>query len=355
MDENSRTLIDVNTAVEKELIAIPGLGVVTARKIIAARPFASLDALLEIGGIRPGLLERIRPYFREIPAKPEKSAPAKKTRKQKPAAAPVVEKQPSAKEEDENLPEKIQNFISQQSENLKEFLDDQPENVQKVKDFFSEQPEKMQDFLDDQPENLQKVKNFFAAQPEKMRDFLDDQPENFKKARDFIAAQPEKIQDFIAAQPERFEKVKTSTGMSNASLLTLLIACLATMVLTTLLTIGLIGAINGGLRYASQAEFAALNRQAAASASQLEMLQKDTESIRARLDALESMSGRMKLIEEENAAIRKQLEESSRQVEEVRTQMEQTRVDIESLQSSSNFFERIISGLRTLLNETTRP
>jgi DNA repair exonuclease SbcCD ATPase subunit len=330
MDENSQMLVNVNTAGEKELIAIPGLGVITARKIIAARPFASLDALLEVDGISRGLLERIRPYLEEVPAKTKKASPAKKTGVREPAPAPAEINETSAPEEEETLKEKIQDFISQQ-------------------------PEKLQDFMDEQPENFQKVKDFFAAQPEKLQEFLDDQPENIKKARDFIAAQPEKIQEFIAAQPERFEKVKTSTGMSNANLITLLIACLATLVLTILLTIGLMGAINGGLRYASQAEFSALNRQAAASASQLELLEKNTESIRARLDALESMSGRMKLIEEENTAIRKQLEESSRQVEEVRTQMEQIRADIESLQSSSNFFDRIISGLRTLLNETTRP
>jgi methyl-accepting chemotaxis protein len=345
MDEYSRTLINVNTAEQSELVTIPGVGRATARKIIAARPFASLDDLVKVGGINADMLERIKPYLQNIPGqepsrtadKTKKAVPSKKSGTKEPAPAPsggesqaVSKSEAPAADGEESIPEKVGAFLTSQ-------------------------PEKLKDFLEDQPENFEKIKDFIADQPEKLKDFLDDQPENLKKAKEFIASQPEKIKDFLDDQPEKFEKVKASTGMSNANLITLLTACLITMVVTLLLTIGLLGAINGGLRYSSQNEFAALTRQVESSTSKLDMLEKDTDSIRARLDALESMSGRMKLIEEENAAIRKQLEESSRQVSEVKAQLEQTRADIDRLKTSADFFDRFIAGLRTLLNETTQP
>src|SRR5437667_12901053 len=43
--------IDINTATEKELTTVPGIGHVTAAHIIAARPFRSADDLKRVRGI----------------------------------------------------------------------------------------------------------------------------------------------------------------------------------------------------------------------------------------------------------------------------------------------------------------
>jgi DNA uptake protein ComE-like DNA-binding protein len=55
--------IDINTATEKELRTIPGVGPVTARKIIEARPFRSADDLQKVRGIGDKKYMQIRPYF----------------------------------------------------------------------------------------------------------------------------------------------------------------------------------------------------------------------------------------------------------------------------------------------------
>jgi DNA uptake protein ComE-like DNA-binding protein len=54
---------DVNTATEKELRLIPGIGSVMARRIIDARPFRSADDLKKVNGIGDKKYEVIRPYF----------------------------------------------------------------------------------------------------------------------------------------------------------------------------------------------------------------------------------------------------------------------------------------------------
>lgn len=55
--------INVNTATQKELEALPGIGEVTARRIIASReadgPFANVDALRR-AGVRESVIEQIR-------------------------------------------------------------------------------------------------------------------------------------------------------------------------------------------------------------------------------------------------------------------------------------------------------
>jgi DNA uptake protein ComE-like DNA-binding protein len=55
--------IDINTATEKELRMIPGVGPVMASRIIAARPFRSADDLKEVNGIGDKKYATIRPYF----------------------------------------------------------------------------------------------------------------------------------------------------------------------------------------------------------------------------------------------------------------------------------------------------
>ena len=58
-----RGRIDINTATEKELKMIPGVGPVMASRIMAARPFRSADDLKKVNGIGDKKYAKIRPYF----------------------------------------------------------------------------------------------------------------------------------------------------------------------------------------------------------------------------------------------------------------------------------------------------
>ncbi len=57
------TAIDLNTATTSELQSLSGIGPVLAAKIIAGRPYKSVDDLLRVSGIGPRLLDKIRPYL----------------------------------------------------------------------------------------------------------------------------------------------------------------------------------------------------------------------------------------------------------------------------------------------------
>jgi len=55
--------IEINSATEKELTTVPGIGHVMAARIIAARPFRSADDLKRVSGIGEKKYAQIRPYF----------------------------------------------------------------------------------------------------------------------------------------------------------------------------------------------------------------------------------------------------------------------------------------------------
>lgn len=55
--------INPNTAARDQLMLLPGVGEITANRIIEARPFLSLQDLLRVEGIGPKTLERLAPYL----------------------------------------------------------------------------------------------------------------------------------------------------------------------------------------------------------------------------------------------------------------------------------------------------
>ena len=63
-DIDDRGPVNLNTATSEQLQQIKGIGPATADKIIAARPYRSVDELLKIPGIGPKKLKAIAPYVK---------------------------------------------------------------------------------------------------------------------------------------------------------------------------------------------------------------------------------------------------------------------------------------------------
>jgi competence protein ComEA len=55
--------LNVNHASAPELARLPGIGATLATRIVQARPFASLDDLARVPGLRRATLERVRPLL----------------------------------------------------------------------------------------------------------------------------------------------------------------------------------------------------------------------------------------------------------------------------------------------------
>ena len=59
--------VDINRASEPELVRLPGVGPALAARIVAARPFAEIDDLRRVRGLRAVLFERLRPLVVALP------------------------------------------------------------------------------------------------------------------------------------------------------------------------------------------------------------------------------------------------------------------------------------------------
>jgi competence ComEA-like helix-hairpin-helix protein len=56
-------LVDLNTAGKEELMGITGIGPMLADRIIAGRPYKTVDDLLKVKGLGSKKLEKIRPFM----------------------------------------------------------------------------------------------------------------------------------------------------------------------------------------------------------------------------------------------------------------------------------------------------
>jgi competence protein ComEA len=86
-------LIDLNTASEQDIMALKGVGPATAKKIITARPYNSVDELSK-AGLSAKKIEAIKPFVTvgSAPAAPVPATPVKK-----PAPAPALSTQKTPK------------------------------------------------------------------------------------------------------------------------------------------------------------------------------------------------------------------------------------------------------------------
>jgi competence ComEA-like helix-hairpin-helix protein len=130
-------------------------------------------------------------------------------------------------------------------------------------------------------------------------DIVDSEPE---KDVDVEEAIPKEKAIIPVEEPDTEEKApaKKPKPVTWGQVFLIAAGCsLAAFLLAVLLSLGIIGSLNGGLRYASTQQMLALNRQVEALDLEISTLSQDIDGLRERVDNLESLSGRIGELESE--------------------------------------------------------
>jgi hypothetical protein len=274
-------LINLNTAPTNQLMSLPGVGPSLAERIAAQRPLKTLDDLLLVRGVGPAFLDRMRPLVTcSIETNSEE---------------PEVEREGEVEEQ-----ETEKGFIL--------IEDTEPEERDEAIPPWEGSPPKDQVPIPEAEEKLPPKEGEIPPEKAIIPIEVDSSKEKPEKKTNFVR-RGEVI--FIAA-----------------------VCSLFSFVLTVILTLGMIAALNGGLRFASSAQVADFTRRLDGLSLQAELLTDDIVDLKADVEQL-------------NADMSTTVD----QITALTGELDDINIQMEIVQANNETFKAFLDGLRTLLDE----
>ena len=263
----------LNTSGQEELTQLAGIGPALAQRIIAGRPYKSLEALTTVKGVNSKMLEN----WLAVPAKRQEPRPA-------PGETPVV----TTLKENNSGPASVQS------------------SLQNAKDVIAEK--------------------------------MSELGESVKKGGKAVQKTAEELTD-------KFEQESKTRG----TVWTLLVSNGITALVSILLTLIILGVINGSLKYATGSQYRSLRSEITSLSNQAVLIQQDQESLRGRVDTLEGLGERIVGLENAQQQLAADLEITSQQVGSMQSEVETLSGKVEQQEERTLRFETFLKELQTLL------
>jgi hypothetical protein len=320
--------VDINHASQAELTGLPGLKSKIADRIIAGRPYQSVDDLKQLKGLPAGLIDNLHDLLTVSPVEPTPGEPILAESDGAPVAETPVETAVETSAE-------TQEMISEGSPMAEPVLAESILLPEPSIEVSPVEPAVAEPVVTEQ----------VVAEPEVQA------PPDFAPAGESAAVQP--VLEPGAAQPVAAPRPITTRRMIGCGAL----MGLATFLLAVAVTLLLLLAINGSLSFATFNQYAALNRQLDDLNSQVGGIQQDVTAAQARLSAMETLSGRVTSLETDDQSLRANLLTSQQQLDAAQTQLKQLNDRTTQIEQRSQAFSQFIEGLRSLISQipTSQP
>lgn len=290
----SEVLTLLNDTGREELIELPGIGPVLAERIIAARPYDSPEAATAVKGVGSNLLERWMAADMKAPV-----------------PGPVSEVTPERQEEP-SAPETIAGVFPAPETATDERAARSP--LGRVQDAIVG--------------GGQAVAGGFAG----LRD-------RFRQRAVLVVTE---------APPERTRPAPQSPR-SPRSLIAIVVGCIITGVVAILLTLAVLGGINGSLSFATTSNLHAVEAENSVLTAQVATFRQDLDGLRARVDVLEGLADRVVVVEKSQQQQSVNLESIGQQVGAMQTKVTALDTKVTAQEGRTQRFETFLKDLQTLL------
>ena len=366
---NQKELIDINTASEEEMAAVKGIGSSLAKRIIDHRPYTKLDDLSKVPGIGANSLERIKPQLMvqssEMPS--EFQTFVESIREE--TKAPIIDLDEESEMDSEKEELDVEGFeatIDEEVENIEEAIEEgrfesddlsfnevyngdvEPENLH-----FDEVGED-----EVEPVNLRFDNGVEdEVEPDNLRfdDSVEDEvePEILDADVRVIEEQATMEEQPIYDEPlkSKVDELSPSENWITRSQLiwSLVGTAVFSIILTALITLGILSATNGGLRYATVNDASRLENQINLLNDLTTTMKTDIQGIKSRVDALETVAGRVTILENRADVVDGEIDIIQTSIEKMNDTITTMQEEIKILQAAAEKSIEFRSGLLQLL------
>jgi prefoldin subunit 5 len=317
MTDESNAMVDPNTADEDTLARLPGVGPVMAQRILAARPFETLEDLKRVSGIGPVALARLQPHLAlpsRAPQELEATVPPAEA-----GATPPPEAEEARIIEEESAPATA---LAAQEE---------PQ----------QQPAEISAPLAGEAK--------VAGAPHDLQPEIPLTPPAAGVTVPAPPAEPTPVPTPVTAAP-------TGWITRGQAVLLAFVSGFFALMLALILSLGILAALNNGqLQFATPAQVNRLAVQLNGLDDRASSLEGDLQNLRIRIANLEPLGQRVDAVEASAQKLGTDLEAISGQVDTLNGQVKDLGGQVEALQAQSNRFQGFVDGLRTLLNNLFAP
>lgn len=355
MSEQNFKRVNIHLASLEELIDVPGIGPVLAKRIIDGRPYDRLEDLVRVQGINEKLLSQLEEYLSDLPieAAVERSPDLEiiedveqEIVEVEPEPVVIADGEVTEISEEGEEPQAV---IEMEESGLVEAVEaetEAPKQTVEEAAMETKEPSLLERAVSE-AEKADLAEEPAAEAQEAVKPAVPEAPAEKKltSAATAVPTEPPakakeagKEEKAEKGGPRRGEMLGYNFGFAILALL-----------LAVLLTLGVLAAINGTLVYAPARRFVDVERRVGMTEAEIDLLKQDVEGLRTRIDALEALSGRVSDLEATTETMRAELDTYSAQLEQLDERVLQLDERTAELEKSAKVFDEFLQGLKSLL------
>jgi competence ComEA-like helix-hairpin-helix protein len=367
---NQELKVDINSASLEELINVKGIGPALAEKIINNRPFSSLDDLAQVQGIGTTSLKSIKSNLVIQPQEPNSDFEAFVESIRGETKSPVLDveedvSQESFQAEEEVEPESTWHSVNMADSDSEDLIQEIPGEDNSEPDILEGDVKILED--NDLEKDLVFEEHIELEDPETEEDSpIHEVIKETKKTTDKEielnveeSSEEKPTHEVFQESSKPTEKVieiekQTSSEdwITRSQLIWSMIGtAVFSIILTALITLGILSATNDGLRYATVNDAARIENEIALLNDLTTTMKTDIESMKSRLDTLETVASRVTTLETRADDVDNQIEVIQSSIQEISETLLTVQEEIKALQIAAEKSSEFRSGLMQLLLE----